>query len=108
MSIEQQMILRSTQLVQQIAEAEKLKQPIDDLVKQHIRLLKQYRDVFVHKADKNNFSAIDKVGGEIQIWGNIRAWANKIGLPVDEYTQKIFELRASLFGEEGARKLFND
>ena len=108
MSIEQKMILKSKQLVDQIKEAERLKKPIEALVKEHINLLEEFHDVFVKNAEERNFDFVTKTTGEVQIYDIIRTWAKKIGLPIDKYNKKIFELRSSIFGEEATRKNFHD
>ena len=71
-------------------------------------MLEEFHDVFVKRADENGFSEFDKKAGEIQIYGNMLAWAKKIGLPIEKYSQKIFDLRASVFGAENVKRLFKD
>jgi len=108
MAIEHDMQKRSSQLVQQIENAEKQGKPIDTLVKQHINLLEEFHDVFVKKAERENYAPMDKITGEIQIYGNMKAWAKKIGLPIEKYDKIIYDLRVSLFGKERTESYFHD
>lgn len=97
---------KSQQLLQKINDAEKLKKPIDSLAKKYINLLEEFHDVFVRHADKHDFSPIDKASGEVKIYGNIIYMAKKIGLPVDKYNKKIFDIRASIMGKQFVKENF--
>ena len=97
---------RSKQLVRQIEEAESLGQPIDELVKEHIRLLKDFHKVFLMKSE--HLAPLDRVSGEIKIVSNMKAWSKKIGLPIEEYDKQIFDLRCQIFAPEAVKELFKD
>lgn len=101
-----QMAERSKQLVRQIHEAESQGRSIDGLVKEHIRLLEDFHNVFLRKS--GYLPPLDRVSGEIQIVSNLKAWSKKIGLPTEEYDKQIFELRCRIFAPEAVKKLFKD
>ena len=97
---------RSKQLVRQIQVAESLGQPIDELVKEHIRLLEDFHKVFLKKSE--HLTPLDRVSGEIKIVSNMKAWSKKIGLPIEEYDRQIFDLRCQIFAPEAVKELFKD
>ena len=108
MTIENDLIMKSKQLVQQMQDAERQNKPIDKIVNQHINLLEEFHDVFVKKADRENYAPLDKVSGEVKIYSNMKVLAKKIGLPVEEYDKKIFELRCKIFSPDAVKQLFHD
>lgn len=101
-----QMAERSKQLVRQIREAESQGQPIEGLVKEHIRLLEDFRKVFQRKSE--HLAPLDRVSGEIQIIGNMKAWSKTIGLPTEGCDKQIFELRCRIFAPEAVKELFKE
>ena len=97
---------RSKQLVRQIQVAESLGRPIDELVKEHIRLLEDFHKAFLEKSE--HLAPLDRVSGEIKIVSNMKAWSKKIGLPIEEYDKQIFDLRCQIFAPEAVKELFKD
>lgn len=92
-------VKQSQDLVAKIQEAEKLGQPIVDLAKKHIEVLTAHYDEFVRRADEANIHNIERASYEIKYLSNIKAWANKIGLPVDKYDKAIKDIRVKFLGE---------
>ena len=97
---------RSKELVRQVQEAESNGRPIEELVKEHIRLLEDFHKVFLKKS--GHLAPLDRVSGEIKIVSNMKAWSKKIGLPIEGYDKQIFDLRCQIFAPEAVNELFND
>ena len=107
MTFETKLIAESTELANKIKEAEKLNKPIDNLVKRHIKVLEAHYDEFVKQANKNNIHNLNRAKIEIELYSNIKAWANKIGLPVDKYDKAINKIRVENLGEENVKNFFS-
>lgn len=91
------------QLQKQVERAEKLNQPIENLVKQQISLLEEVHDTFVKKAIRSNKHIKNDLGfAEIQIkqLQAISSLCKKIGLSTDKYEKKIHELRIFHLGAD--------
>ncbi len=89
MNYNKDLVSQSKQILQQVLEAEKLKKPIDALVKRQIALMEAHHDEFVKMADKEGIDTLQRARIEIGLYSNIRAWAEKIGLPTDKYDNAI-------------------
>ena len=83
------LVMQSKQILQQVTEAEKLKKPIDALVKRQIAIMEAHHDEFVRLANKEGIDNLQRARIEIGLYSNIKAWANKIGLPTDKYDNAI-------------------
>lgn len=90
---------QSQEIVRQIQEAEKLGQPIVELVKKHLEILEAYLDEFARCADAANIHNIERGGYEIRIYSMMKAWASKAGLPVEKYDAAMKKVRVQYFGE---------
>lgn len=80
------------QLQQQVEKAQKLNQPIDNFVKQQIKLLEETHDEFVSSAlSKNKDLESDLSFTEIRIkqLQAIASLCKKIGLSTEKFVQKI-------------------
>ena len=93
-------VKRSQEITKKIQEAERLGQPIVNLVKEHIEILQAHHDDFVKQADAANIHNLERGNFEIQLLSRIKAWANKIGLPVEKYDNEIRKIRVYFLGEE--------
>ena len=100
------LILKSQQITKQVLDAEKMNKPIDHLVKQQIEIMEAHHDEFVRQADNEGIDNLQKAKIEIQLYSNIKAWANKIGLSTEKYDKAIHDIRAKFFGEENTKKFF--
>lgn len=107
MALNSDFVERSQKLVNEIAQAERLNRPIENLVRQHIAVLQEHHDEFVRQADKANIHNLQRAKTEIELYSNIIAWANKIGMPVDKYNEAIRKIRVSIIGEENTKKFFS-
>lgn len=88
-------------LQQQIDKAEKLKQPINDLVKQQIDLLEKAHDYFVKTANERNITSQNSLNfAEVQInqLQSIISLCKKIGLPTEKYDKKITQIQKDHLG----------
>lgn len=102
------MLSRNHQLVDQIQEAEARGYPIDELVKECLSLLGDFRVLYVADAKMKNLAKMDRVSGEIKIVSNMKALSKKIGLPIERYDREIFDLRCQIFAPEAVRQIFHD
>ncbi len=93
MKYSKELVIRSTEIVKQVKEAEKLNKPIEHLVKEQIAIMECQRDEFIKRADQLGFDDLDKAKVEIQIYSNIKFWAKKIGLPVEKYDNLIKQVQ---------------
>lgn len=84
--------------------------PIDDYVKKQISLLKESHDEFIHTAQKRGYSLNSPQVGEIEVqqYSAMKALAQKIGLPVEEYDELIKKVQIRVFGEENYRRFFEN
>ena len=92
-------VKQSQDLVAKIQEAEKLGKPVVELVKKHLEVLTAHYDEFVRQADAANIQGLERAGYEIKFLSNMKAWANKIGLPVEKYDNAIKNIRVKFLGE---------
>lgn len=89
------------QLQNQVENAQKLKQPIDQFVKQQIKLLEKTHDEFVSSAlsknadIENDLRFTDVCIKQLQA---IASLCKKIGLPTEKYDNKIREIRIRNLG----------
>ncbi len=93
MKYSQDLVLRSNEIIQQVKEAEKLKKPIEKLVKEQIAIMECQKDEFIKQADNLGFDDLERARVEIQIYSNIKFWAKKIGLPVEKYDNLISQVQ---------------
>ena len=94
----------------QIEAAEKSGDPIDDYVKQQIDLLKTSHEEFIKTAQEQGYELNNQKLGEIEVrqYTAMKQLAQKIGLPVDEYDNRIREVRIRIFGEENYKRFFEE
>ena len=88
-------------LQQQVERAERLNQPIADLVKQQIKLLEETHDDFVKSAlskNKDLESNLEFSGVRIKQLQAIASLCRKIGLPTEKYDNQIREIRIRNLG----------
>ena len=93
MKYSKELIARSNEIIQQVKAAEKLKQPIEHLVREQIAIMECQRDEFVKRAGELGLDGLGRARIEIQIYSNIKFWAKKIGLPVEKYDNIIKQIR---------------
>ena len=95
-------------LQQKIEKAELENKPIQNLVKQQIKLLQEAHDEFISIAKAEGYSLQNPQVGEIEIQqlSAMKALAQKIGLPVQEYDELIKNVKIRVFGEENYKKFF--
>lgn len=88
-----ELIIQSQNIMQQVLAAQKANKPIDRLVKQQIRIMEEHHDEFVKEAIEAGVDNIERAKIEIKLYSNIKAWANKIGLPTEKYDNAIKEIQ---------------
>lgn len=95
-------------LQRKIEEAQKLNKPIDNYVKQQIDLLKDAHDEFIKTAQAEGFELTNPKLGELEIQqiSAMKQLAQKIGLPVKEYDEKIKAIQIRVFGKENYERFF--
>ncbi|MCM1003266.1 MAG: hypothetical protein NC408_02875 [Candidatus Gastranaerophilales bacterium] len=95
---------------QQIETAEKAGQPISHLVKQQIELLKGSHDEFVKTAADKGYDKASFTFGKMEIdyFAAMRQLAQKIGLPLDEYDERIKQIQIRIMGEENYNRVFGN
>ena len=101
------LILRSQEIAKRVMEAEKLKQPIDSLVREQIRIMEAHHDEFVRQADEQGIDNLSRAKIEIKLYNNIKTWAKKIGIPTEKYDEAIYNIRAKFLGEDAAKKFID-
>ena len=90
MKFNNDLIAQSRNILQQVTEAEKLKKPIDrKLVERQIEIMEAHHDEFVRLAENEGLDNLQRARIEIGLYSNIKAWAQKIGLPTDKYDKAI-------------------
>ena len=84
--------------------------PIDDYVKKQISLLKESHDEFINTAEKRGYNINSPQVGEIEVqqYSAMKALAQKIGLPVEEYDELIKKVQIRVFGEENYKRFFEN
>ena len=87
------LILRSQNIMQQVLAAQKANKPIDNLVKQQIKVMEEHHDEFVKEAVSAGIDNLERAKIEIRLYTNIKAWANKIGLSTEKYDRAILEIQ---------------
>ncbi len=97
-------------LQQQIEKSELENKPIQGLVKQQIKILQEAHDEFVSIAKSKGYDLLNPQVGEIEIrqYSAMKQLAQKIGLPIDEYDQKIKNIKIRVFGKENYNRFFKD
>lgn len=97
-------------LQQQIETSELENKPIQGLVKQQIKILQEAHDEFVSIAKSKGYDLLNPQVGEIEIrqYSAMKQLAQKIGLPIDEYDQKIKNIKIRVFGKENYNRFFKD
>lgn len=95
-------------LEKKIQIAIKENKPIKNLVEQQIKLLQEAHDEFVSTAKIKGYSMQCIQVGEIEIqqFSAMKALAQKIGLPVEEYDELIKNVKIRVFGEDNYKKFF--
>ena len=93
------LVLRSREIIKQVKEAEKLNKPIAKLVKEQIEIMEAHKDEFIKRADELGLNGFARARTEIQLYSNIKYWANKIGLPTEKYEKAIKDIRAKFIDE---------
>ena len=84
------------QIQSKIDDAEKLKKPVDGLIKQQISLLENAHDDFVKATLEKNYKAKDSLDfaqAQIKQLQAIKLLCQKIGLSTEKYDKKINEIR---------------
>lgn len=99
MKYSKDLVIRSQEIVKQVKEAEKLKKPIDNLVREQIAIMECQRDEFVKQAENFGMDDLGKARVEIEIYSNMKFWAQKIGLPVDKYDKLIKNIQQKFLGD---------
>ena len=94
------LVMRSRELVNLIKEAEKQNKPIENLVKEQIAIMECQKDEFIRRSEDMQLDEIAKARTEIQMYNNIKFWAQKIGLPIDKYDKLIDQVKIKIFGED--------
>lgn len=97
-------------LQQQVEKAELENRPIQNLVKQQIKLLQEAHDEFIATTKNKGYSLQNPQIGEIEIqqFSAMKALAKKIGLPVEEYDDLIKNVKIRVFGEENYKRFFEN
>ena len=97
-------------LQQKIEKSELENKPIQGLVKQQIKILQEAHDEFVSIAKSKGYDLLNPQVGEIEIrqYSAMKQLAQKIGLPIDEYDQKIKNIKIRVFGKENYNRFFKD
>ena len=97
-------------LQQQIEEAEKRGEPIDSYVKQQIALLEAAHAEFITTATAQGYQLTNPQLGEIEVrqFTAMRQLAQKIGLPTQEYDERIKAVQIRIFGEANYKRFFED
>lgn len=98
MKYSKDLISRSERIVQEVKEAEKLKKPIEHLVREQLAIMNCQRDEFIKNADNLGIDELSKARVEIQMYSNMKFWAKKIGLPVDKYDKLIQKIQKRFWG----------
>lgn len=82
--------------------------PIKSLVEQQIKLLQEAHDEFISAAKIKGYNMQSPQVGEIEIqqFSAMKALAQKIGLPVQEYDELIKNVKIRVFGEENYKRFF--
>ena len=106
MKYTQDLVQRSQEIVQKVKEAEKLNKPIEHLVREQIAIMECQKDEFIKQADNLGFDELGKAQVIVQIYSNIKFWAQKIGLPLEKYNEKIKQIRIDILGEENYKNFF--
>ena len=97
-------------LQQQIEKSKLENKPIQGLVKQQIKILQEAHDEFVSIAKSKGYDLLNPQVGEVEIrqYSAMKQLAQKIGLPIDEYDQKIKNIKIRVFGKENYNRFFKD
>ena len=95
-------------LEKKIQLALKQNKPIKSLVEQQIKLLQEAHDEFVFAAKSKGYDMQSPQVGEIEIqqFSAMKALAQKIGLPVDEYDTLIKNVKERIFGADNYKEFF--
>lgn len=95
-------------LEKKIQIAIKENKPIKNLVEQQIKLLQEAHDEFISTAKAEGYNLRNPKVGEIEIqqFSAMKALAQKIGLPVEEYDELIKNVKIRVLGEENYKKFF--
>lgn len=97
-------------LQKKIEKAELENKPIQGMVKQQIKLLKESHDQFISRAKDEGYDIINNpqiAEIEIRQYSAMKQLAKKIGLPVEEYDELIKNVKIRVFGEENYNRFFN-
>ena len=97
-------------LQKQIEAAEKNGEPIDSYVKQQIALLEDAHAKFLTAATAQGYELSNLQLGEIEMqqFSAMRQLAQKIGLPTQEYDDRIREVRIRIFGEANYKRFYEN
>ena len=97
------------ELQQQVENAQKLNQPIDNFVKQQIKLLEETHDNFVSSALTKNKDLESDLGfTEVRIkqLQAIASLCKKIGLSTEKYDNQIREIRIKNLGVDFVKERY--
>lgn len=98
------------QLQAKIEKAEKSGKPIKEYVMKQIKLLQYAHEDFLDMAQSQGYSLNDPRLGEIEVqqYCAMKQLATKIGLPTQDYDEKIKAIRIRIFGEENYKRFFEE
>ena len=91
------LIGRSRNIAQQVTEAERLGNPINNLVEQQLQVMEEYHDEFVKQATENGMDTLERDKTEIKLFSYMKMWAEKIGLPTEKYDKAIKAIQQCYF-----------
>lgn len=92
-----------------IDEAIRDNKPYDCYVKEQIHLLEDSLNQFLENAKEEGYDIIHnpKVGEiEVRQYTAMKQLSMKIGLPIEQYDEKIKQIRIRIFGEENYKRFF--
>lgn len=91
-----------------IEKAEKSGKPIKEYVMKQIKLLQYAHEDFLDMAQSQGYSLYDPKLGEIEVqqYCAMKQLATKIGLPTQDYDEKIKAIRIRIFGEDNYKRFF--
>ena len=91
------LIAQSQNIAQQVTEAERLGNPINNLVKQQLQVMEEYHDEFVKQADANGMDTLERDKAEVKLLSYMKIWAQKIGLSTEKYDKAINAIQQCYF-----------
>ena len=90
--------------------AQQENRPIDSYVRKQIELLKESHDEFMYQAKEAGHDLNSPQVGEIEVeqFSAMKALAQKIGLPIEEYDEMIKKVQIRVLGEENYKRFFEN